>query len=291
MSNNKRCRGWVFTLHDYNENDVNKFKELPARYKSVGKEVCPETKRNHLQGYIYFDNAKTLSTLKKLNNKIHWEAAKGDDTDNYIYTSKEGEYFTEGVPPSQGKRTDIIETKERIVKGERVDDIIMENPIMGHQYGRTLDRVEDIVMRQKFRTEMTEGIWYWGKTGLGKSHIAYENFNPSTHYNYPNDNGWWDGYRQQDTVIINEFRGEITYKELLELVDKWPKSVKRRNREPMPFTSKKVIITSALPPEEVFKNLSKQDSLEQLYRRFEVIELTHEKVGLKLEKSDSSIFS
>lgn len=268
-----RSKGWVFTWHNYTESDLTRLKELPARYKSVGKEICPSTKREHLQGYIYFDNAKYLTTLKKFSEKIHWEPAKGDDVDNYIYTSKEGEYFTDGVAPSQGQRTDLINARDRIREGTRADDLVMENPVMGHQYGRTLDRMEDIVMRNRFRTEMTIGIWYWGATGVGKSHCVYQNYSPETHYNYPNDNGWWDAYRQQDTVIINEFRGEIPYKELLELVDKWPKTVKRRHREPMPFISKTVVITSAMPPQAVYKNLAKEDSLEQLLRRFEIIEI------------------
>ena len=42
----------------------------------------------------------------------------------------------------------------------------------------------------------------------------------------------------------------------------------------MPFLSKKIIITSALRPEEVYHNLSQHDSINQLKRRIELVELT-----------------
>lgn len=124
---------------------------------------------------------------------------------------------------------------------------------------------------------MTKGIWYWGKTGVGKSHKVYADtsYNVSTHYDYPYDNGWWDGYRQQKYVIFNDFRDELKFNELLRIVDKWPFSVKRRCREPMPFLSEIVMITSSCPPEEIYRNsLSENDKLDQFHRRFNVIELT-----------------
>ena len=120
---------------------------------------------------------------------------------------------------------------------------------------------------------MTKGIWYWGDSGVGKSHKAYENFNPDTHYVYPNDNGWWDGYKGQEIVIINEFRGGIQYSELLDLVDKWPKSVRRRGREPVPFLATTLIITSSMPPDKVYSRLAFEDKLDQLYRRFEIVKM------------------
>jgi hypothetical protein len=37
---------------------------------------------------------------------------------------------------------------------------------------------------------------------------------------------------------------------LLDLVDRWPKTVKIRNREPRPFLAKTLLITSSMTPEE-----------------------------------------
>jgi len=244
-------------------------------YCIVGYELCPSTQRPHLQWYIRFENKITKSSVMKHLPGMHVAPYDGGDFKNKKYSSEDGNVKYEyGTPSKQGERTDLNLIRDQIASGVTVDSLAMENPYLFHQYGRTLSKVEDICMRKKYRKEMTQGFWYFGPTDVGKSHTAYEGFTPETHYVLNiNDNGWWDGYAQQETVIINEFRGQIPYSELLDLVDKWPKTVKRRCREPMPFLSKKLIITSSLAPEVVYKNLHKKDSLEQLSRRFEIYEI------------------
>ena len=58
-----------------------------------------------------------------------------------------------------------------------------------------------------------------------------------------------------------------------EIVDKWPLSVSRRARGPVPFLAKKILISSSLPPEDVYRQRNEKDSLEQLLRRINVIHL------------------
>jgi hypothetical protein len=133
---------------------------------------------------------------------------------------------------------------------------------------------------------MTKAEWIYGSTGTGKSHYAFNNYSPDTHYLYPNDGGWWDGYTGQEIVIINEFRGGIMYSELLELLDKWPKTVRRRGREPVPFLAKLVIITSSLHPKNIYQGvLEKDDSIDQLLRRIKVIEF-RDKYGVSPEYTE-----
>jgi len=279
-----RERAYCYTLNNWTPDDWSKV-QLLGDYGCVAPEIAPTTGTPHLQGYFYFHNKKAFSVLKKKMPRAHFKVCKGSAEDNRAYIfgpyDKDGKHkdanpdaIEWGEMPKQGKRTDLDEIKNQIMEGKRVDEIAIEQPMTYHLYGRTLSKIEDIAMRKKFRTEMTKGIWYYGKTGKGKSHTAFENFNPDTHYNLNvKDNGWWEGYTQQDTIIINDFRGEISYNELLQIVDKWPHSVKRRNREPMPFLSKTVIITSSLHPESVYHRRSAEDSMEQFYRRFEVKEL------------------
>lgn len=249
--------------------------EKTMKWLAYGDEICPTTKRHHWQGFICWKDAKTEPASGKALENAHSEIMLGSIEQNEKYCSKEGKYKTFGKKPRQGERTDLIELVDKITTGETTaEKVAIENPMYYHMYGRTLEKAEDVTMREIFRTFMTEGIWYVGNAGIGKSHAAFENFNPKTHYLYRQDNGWWDGYRQQETVIINDFRGEIKYAELLQIIDKWPYYVRRRCREPMPFMSKKVIITSTLRPEEVYRNLHHKDGIEQLLRRVKVVELT-----------------
>jgi hypothetical protein len=180
-----------------------------------------------------------------------------------------------GVKPKQGFRNDLEGIKDSILEQKlSVEEICIQNPNLYHQYGRTLNKLEDIALRKRFRTEMTKCEWVYGPTGCGKSHHAFKDYNPDTHYVYPNDGGWWDGYTGQEVVIINEFRGGIMYSELLELLDKWPKTIRRRNREPVPFLAKLVIITSSMRPFEVYKGIVESgDSISQLHRRVKLIKM------------------
>lgn len=271
-----KTRLWCFTNFDYEDFDYHKVIETTtAEYIIVGLEVAPKTKKLHHQGFIYFTGAR--SSKKGVANqlgKCHVEPCKGNLDQNTDYCEKDGNVQEWGERPKQGFRNDLESVKDTIMAGLiSVEDLCVENPSLYHQYGRTLNKLEDIALRKKFRTWMTEGVWYYGKTGVGKSHKAFENYAPDTHYVYPNDGGWWDGYVGQPTVIINEFRGGILYSELLDLLDKYPKTVRRRGREPVPFLAKKIIITSSMPPCDVYCNLAITDNLNQLYRRVEMVHM------------------
>lgn len=265
-------RNWCFTLNNYTDAEYETIINLSCKYVIVGKEVG-EKGTPHLQGYIEFNAGKRLTTMKKLIPRAHFEIRRGTAEQAATYCKKDGNYTERGTISQQGKRTDLNAIKEEIMNGKKVDDLLLENPELYHQYGRTLERIEELRHLKEYRTEMTKGTWLWGATGVGKTHRALEGFHPDTHYIYPNDNGWWDGYRGQETVVFNDFRGEIPYALMLQLVDKYPMTVKRRGRPPMPFVSKHVIVTSALPPEDVYHNVSARDSIEQLLRRFTVTEV------------------
>jgi hypothetical protein len=144
---------------------------------------------------------------------------------------------------------------------------------MIHTYGRTLDRIERIYLQKQFRTTRTTCDWYFGLTGRGKTHQWKKDYTPETHYMLcTNDNGFWCGYKGQHTVVINEFRGELPYKLLLELIDDPPFNVKgNKGGDPLPFISKHIIITSSKSPEECYNNLSASDSIDQLLDRINLI--------------------
>nr|WPR18757.1 MAG: replication polyprotein [Skomarfal virus 50] len=274
-----RNRNWCFTLNNYSEIEFNKWCQWITAYCNfgiIGKEVG-EGGTPHLQGYFERKNAVGFSVLKNFCGRSSFRVANGSGEDNFNYCSKEDKYWIHGEYKKKkpGKRTDLITLRDEVMSGLSIDNIALERPDMYHQYGRTLNKLEDLRMRNVYRNFMTLGTWLWGATGVGKSHIAFDGFTPSTHYVYPNDGGWWDGYVQQETVIINDFRGEIPYGFLLQLVDKWPVSVKRRNREPLPFMSRRIIVTSSMRPEDVYHGvIDRDDNIAQLIRRFEIVNVS-----------------
>lgn len=263
------------------------------RFLCYSPEVCPTTGRHHWQGYVYLENQKTMSALHKYMLKHHnyhignLEICNGDADENMIYCGKQDynkngkfkpanpEYEEFGKAPQQGERVDLIKIGQSIKEGKTVDQIAVENPYIYHQYGRTLNKLESIELKKKYRNWQTVGIWYYGKTGVGKSHAAFENFNPNTHYVLnQEDGGFWQGYTGQETVIINEFRGEIKFSLLLQLVDKWPYNVKVKGNDSYPLLAKTIIVTSCKHPKDIYYNcLDDEENINQLMRRFTITEL------------------
>lgn len=82
----------------------------------IGKEICPETGREHLQCYFRFKNQKRFSTMKTALPGAHIESAKADDQANYKYCSKEGDFKTNIVP-----KVSQEELKEMVLKS--YDDV------------------------------------------------------------------------------------------------------------------------------------------------------------------------
>jgi len=259
-------------------------------YLCFSPEVCPSTGRDHWQGYFHFIKKMSIKALIKKGYKFNCEICKGTPYDNFRYCGgcdyeKDGKIklknplFVEfGTLPEQGKRNDLNKIKDDIVSGDvKLDDIILENPMAYHQYGRTMEKINDIMLRKKFRMldEQPEVKWYYGKTGVGKSHTAFKDFNKEDCYLLNvYDNGFWMGYQGQKTVIINEFRGQIPFGQLLDICDKWPMDVKIKSKETYPLLAEKIIITSCKKPEDVYVNsLDGDENIDQFLERCEVIEL------------------
>lgn len=275
-----RSRAFCWTWNNYTTESIARVEELAktARYLIYGQEVG-ELGTPHLQGYVYYENARSLSATIKAFKGAHVIVASGGPLDNYRYCRKirEGDITPNAVwkefgkIPEQGERVDLKELVSEVYNGKNTDDICLEKPMMYHMYGRTLKKVEELRLRKQFRTEMTEGVWFFGDTNTGKSHRTYVNFHPDTHFVLNlNDGGFWNGYVGQANVIITDFRGQIPYDELLRLVDKWPHTVKIKGESPFPFISKKIWISSSLPPEKVYNRRDSQDKIAQLYRRVKV---------------------
>jgi len=294
-----RFRHTCFTINNYTEATIGHLRQFgtkdKVRYLVWGKEVG-EKGTPHLQCYVELHTQIAMGAFKKaVGGACHLSERNGSAKEAAGYCKKgsgdrpesgsyEDYYHTphpmwdgeeSGKCSEQGRRADLDELADTILTGKRtLDEITVEQPMAFHQYGRTLGKLEDIALRKKFRTEMTQGIWYWGPAAAGKSHKAYEGFHPDTHYSKPLEDVWWDGYKGQETVILNEFRAcHLKFSTLLAICDKWPYSVPRRCREPAPFLATRIIITSIMHPRQVYATLEDDESWAQIERRFEIIHL------------------
>lgn len=238
----------------------------------MGRELCPKTKTPHLQCYFEFKSSVKGKTLHKKFGPHRGEKPRGTAEHNIKYCSKDKNFEMWGEPKQQGERNDLLEVHNEILNGNvTVDEIVETEPIIYHQYGRTLERIEGLKLKKTRRTWMTKGYWFFGETGTGKSKRAYEFDTPDNTYVLdPQDRGWWDNYSGQPTVIIDDFRGEIPYNQLLRIIDRNHYGCIRRGRAPHPLLAKTVIITSSLSPDRVYHNRNAEDKIAQLLRRCDV---------------------
>lgn len=89
---NRQFRHVCFTLNNYTEEEYKQLIEMECKYLVIGKEVGEEG-TPHLQGYIEFKTPKRFSTLKNINQRIHWEERRGTAKQASEYCKKEGNFI------------------------------------------------------------------------------------------------------------------------------------------------------------------------------------------------------
>lgn len=274
----KQTRSFTFTNYNLETDYRRIIEQKQIQFIAYGLETCPTSGRLHHQGFLYMVNYK--ATGKRSCGKIgklisptkpaHIAPMRGNFLQNESYCSKESSLIKHGTPPRQGFRSDLKETMDMIKKGSlSLDEIALGDPHMYNMYHRTFSVAERMYKRCLFRTEMTKGIWLYGPTGTGKSKYWGEKYNPATDYKHKLGSKWWDNYDGHETVILDEFRGQMTRSELLSLCDRHPYEVDRRYHGPTPFLAKQVIITSCMHPCEVYKNIT--TGWDQFRRRYIVL--------------------
>jgi len=108
---------------------------------------------------------------------------------------------------------------------------------------------------------------FWGDTGTGKSRDAWQLSGLGAYPKNPRTK-WWDGYRGQECVVIDEFRGDIDVANLLRWFDRYPVLVEIKGSS-LPLSANKIWITSNLSPRQWYPTLDEK-TVEALLRRLKV---------------------
>ena len=124
-------------------------------------------------------------------------------------------------------------------------------------------------MKSPKRRTKTQVVVIHGETGSGKSMFVSNLFGSDTDNKvfWKRKGVWWDGYKGQDIVVIDEFYGWIPFDEMLRLLDRYPLTVETKGGC-QNFNSKIVFITSNKHPSEWY---SRSWDSAPLYRRLDVI--------------------
>lgn len=107
----------------------------------------------------------------------------------------------------------------------------------------------------------------WGPTGTGKSRKAWELGGIDAYPKIPSTK-FWDGYRGQTNVIIDEFRGDIGISNILRWFDRYPVLVEIKGSATV-LNAVLIIVTSNIDPRNWYPDLD-QETKEALLRRLEI---------------------
>jgi len=184
-----------------------------------GHEVCPDTGRKHLQGYVAWDNPRSLKKFQKdIGLKaFHYEGTRGTPLQASNYCKKEDKDFYEyGIIPNQGERTDWTQAVNDLNDGKDIISVVSEQPQLLPAI-RALERYKNLTLKPTHRD--VKVIFLVGSPGTGKTRWAWDNY-PDL-YSKP-EGHWWDGYTNQDTILLDDYSGDINYSQFLKVLDRYP---------------------------------------------------------------------
>lgn len=224
----------------------------------------------HWQGVIYFANKVRMSTVKhSLCDSAHVEPTKSVAALSYVEkleTRIDGTGFRLGdLPFHVNSRTDWESVRRSAKSGDL--DSVPANVYVQNYRGLKQIAVDHIATNPTRKSVKV----YWGSTGVGKSRRAWWEAGLAA---YPKDprTKWWCGFRSQEHIVIDEYRGGIDIGHLLRWLDRYPSLLETKGGT-VPCSFKKVWITSNLHPNDWYPELD-VETKEALLRRLDIEHMT-----------------
>lgn len=116
-------------------------------------------------------------------------------------------------------------------------------------YRGYLREMERILQEPEPRSDYPNAIWLYGATGVGKTGYASQQ---GWSYFICKNGKWFDGYLNQDCVILDEYekqhaKGTLCFVDLLHYLDRYDIQVEVKNGTAV-FNPPNIIVTSSAPP-------------------------------------------
>lgn len=266
---NKRVRSWCYTLNNYSAGEEEHISKVESKYHVYGHEVSTDG-TPHLQGFIVFEKAKTMSAVKKImSNRMHLEIMRGTHKQASDYCKKDGDYVESGVHPKTAEDGGQMEKDRWALALEQARTTgEVEDPHIAFVHARVVEYIHLKEEMKKPRLDTEEKmLWYWGESGTGKSRKARED-HPDAYLKMCNK--WWDGYANEEVVLLEDLdraHGVLCH-HLKIWADRYPflAEVKGAGRKIRP---RLIVVTSNWHPNQIW---NAPEDLEPILRRFECVE-------------------
>lgn len=250
----KRQRRWTLTLNNPEDEVLKHLNAIDGRYvkyaifaQEVGEKGTP-----HIQGFIHFKNAKTLTATKKFlgSEKWHLSVSKGTDFENREYCIKTDEFpFEIGEVPLEHGPVDAWEDILNMIEG-------------GFNNRQIIRKYPGIAIRcmsaiEKYRTDFewaemrawrdVEVRYIGGPTGSGKTRgVLYRDDGTvdTDVYRATNGKNPFDKYDGESTIVFEEFRSQYLCRDMLNWIDGHPLLLPARYADRMAKFTKVVILSN-----------------------------------------------
>jgi len=261
------CKFWMYTLNNPTEEHVPPNVWPDVEY-AIWQHERGEAGTDHIQCYVAFKNKKRIPWLRENCYDLgHWEPRNGTHEQARDYCCKTdsriGGPWTTGdeskIPTKKGERTDLKRVYSLLSAGSTEHDI-MTNPDLfpvWARYYRAIERYE--LMTQPKRSWITYTQVYWGTSGCGKSRRAHYEASLKAdgtvgepYYVLRKPQGtavYWDGYKGEKHIIIDEFYGWIPRTMMQVICDRYPAIIDTKGGA-RNFLATKIWITSNDPPKD-----------------------------------------
>jgi len=261
-----RSRGWVFTINNYGPTDLARLKRLECKYIVYGFERG-ESGTPHLQGFVSFHNQRPRRAVSADLGRAYCAPQRGTAEQAISYCKKDGDFIERGTPPKSQKQKGEsgaaawrnINEAAKAGNFAWIEDKypkiwILHNTNLRQLYKPTTHPIDGEL----------EHEWWVGPTGTGKSRTVWELY--PNHYQ-KSLNKWWDGYVDEDYVVIEEWspKNEVSGSQLKVWADRYPFPGQIKGGTLQKIRPKKIIVLSNYTIGECFTD--PQDR-EPLYRRF-----------------------
>ncbi len=257
-----QCYSWFENFWEHEPSMRAKFGDFSY---AVGQKERGEAGNLHWQCYFEYHQRARRATFKRRyfpgahiepRHGTSEEAAaycKKDDTGLNALDDRRFEYGTISEP-QQGLRTDWDALEEDIRADRTIEEIAERNLRLFVRHHRGIERVVDI--RRPTRAWRTQVYILYGETGTGKTTIARKYLQALYEEEPFHQDGtkWWDNYKGQSGVLVDEFDGSWVYRQWKLICDRCPVDVEVKGGKTA-FLGKTIIFCSNMDPFDWWPNL------------------------------------
>lgn len=291
-----RSRCYQFTA--YKNLEFNLYKTIFNEYNDLirflvgGYEICPKSKRKHIQGFIqFYQTTRGTRVQKLLRDKLHIETMYSDEFSNNKYCKKDGLFFSHGKLTTQGKRPDLdvlwLMAKDLNV---RFYNLKLEMPSLYSRYRNGVIDVRNAIIE---KTAFTIGFrkikvtMILGDAGVGKSRYVMDKYGYDNVYKLnrpPTKVLRFCGYDGHKVLLIDDFYGWIRYNTMLDLLDGYPYKLDVKFGSTYALFDK-IYITSNCSPKLWYCNLKLTRNFRRRFTHFLKLGLARSGPGSNTMKS------